>query len=314
MGDLSNSKIRQFVMENTKVDFLEAFPERDIENKRVFKEVKMSVCILGFTKRTTPATYKFSVRIHRDKYVDDNNEAMFISYDDIKTIDDTNLTIPLIYQRELPIFLKMTKGCTRLGEICKCYTGEIDISLDKKFITESSDKNLMLRVAQVQKYYITNEISQGSILYLKANEYLDENKGERSQHHNSRRIVMQGITGINEKWRLKMTMAEPPYFCANSVNYLMPDKTDDFDYYILGVLNSKLLNWYFAKSSTNSNVNGYEIDGLPIKMGTSVQQSRIIELVKELLVEKSDEKAREIDSIVYEIYDITQYEIPIIES
>ena len=47
MGDATNSKIRQFVMENTQVDFIEAFPERDIESKRVFKEVKMSVCILG---------------------------------------------------------------------------------------------------------------------------------------------------------------------------------------------------------------------------------------------------------------------------
>ena len=47
---------------------------------------------------------------------------------------------------------------------------------------------------------------------------------------------MQGITGVNEKWRLKMTMAQPPYFCANSVNYLIPDMTDDFDYFILGIL------------------------------------------------------------------------------
>lgn len=50
MGDATDSKIRQFVMENTQVDFIEAFPERDIESKRVFKEVKMSVCILGATK------------------------------------------------------------------------------------------------------------------------------------------------------------------------------------------------------------------------------------------------------------------------
>ena len=86
MGDATNSKIRQFVMENTQVDFIEAFPERDIESKRVFKEVKMSVCILGATKRKVPSSYKFSVRIHRDKYVDDNNEAMFISYDEIKAL------------------------------------------------------------------------------------------------------------------------------------------------------------------------------------------------------------------------------------
>lgn len=313
MGDATNSKIRQFVMENTQVDFIEAFPERDIESKRVFKEVKMSVCILGATKRKVPSSYKFSVRIHRDKYVDDNNEAMFISYDEIKAIDNKYLSIPLIRQHELSIFLKMTNECKRMSEISKCYTGEVDISLHSEFITNSSSDHSMLRGAQVQKYYITNDISQGDILFLKADGYLDKNKGEKSQHHNRRRIVMQGITGVNEKWRLKMTMAQPPYFCANSVNYLIPDMTDDFDYFILGILNSKLLNWYFAKLSTNSNVNGYEIDGLPIKMGTVEQRNEIIQLVGELLQSYDKIKVKEIDDIVYQIYGITEYEKPIIE-
>lgn len=313
MGDATNSKIRQFVMENTQVDFIEAFPERDIESKRVFKEVKMSVCILGATKGKMPSSYKFSVRIHRDKYVDDNNEAMFISYDEIRAIDNKYLSIPLIRQHELSIFLKMTNECKRMSEISKCYTGEVDISLHSEFITNSSSDHSMLRGAQVQKYYITNDISQGDILFLKADGYLDKNKGEKSQHHNRRRIVMQGITGVNEKWRLKMTMAQPPYFCANSVNYLIPDMTDDFDYFILGILNSKLLNWYFAKLSTNSNVNGYEIDGLPIKMGTIEQRNEIIQLVGELLQSYDEIKVKEIDDIVYQIYGITEYEKPIIE-
>jgi len=219
----------------------------------------------------------------------------------------------LIRQHELSIFLKMTNECKRMSEISKCYTGEIDISLHSEFITNSSSDHSMLRGAQVQKYYITNDISQGDILFLKADGYLDKNKGEKSQHHNRRRIVMQGITGVNEKWRLKMTMAQPPYFCANSVNYLIPDMTDDFDYFILGILNSKLLNWYFAKLSTNSNVNGYEIDGLPIKMGTVEQRNEIIQLVGELLQSYDEIKVKEIDDIVYQIYGITEYEKPIIE-
>ena len=110
-----------------------------------------------------------------------------------------------------------------------------------------------------------------------------------------------------------MTMANPPYFCANSVNYLLPPAADDLDYYLLGVLNSKLLNWYFAKQSTNSNVNGYEVDNLPIKEGTSEQREKIITLVKEVLNNPEPDKLQEIDKTVYEIYDITEYEIPIIE-
>ena len=315
MGDFTNAKIRQYVMENTKVDFIEAFPERDNENKRVFKEVKMSVCILGATKRRMNAEYKFPVRIHSDNFVDVNNEAMLISYKDVKNIDETYKAIPLIKKYELPIFLKMTDGCKRMSSFSKCYTGEVDISLDKKFITTSKSDSAMLRGAQVQKYYITNDISQGDILFLKEAGYLEKNTGVRSRHHETRRIVMQGITGINEKWRLKMTMAYPPYFCANSVNYLRPSTKGEFDYFILGILNSKLLNWYFAKLSTNSNVNGYEIDSLPIKLGTNEQQIRIKKLVHELLdsPNNNDDMLKEIDEIVYAIYGISENEIPIIE-
>ena len=110
-----------------------------------------------------------------------------------------------------------------------------------------------------------------------------------------------------------MTMANPPYYCANSVNYLLPPLEDDMDYYILGLLNSKLMNWYFTKQSTNSNVNGYEIDGLPIKEGTKEQKDKIVSFVKELLNNPKEEKEQLIDNIVYEIYSITEYEAPIIE-
>lgn len=314
MGDFTNAKIREYIMKNTKIDFIEAFPERDSENKRVFKEVKMSVCILGATKHKVNSSYKFNVRIHHDKYVDENNEAMLISFDDVREIDKEYYSIPLIKQHELSIFLKMTEDCKRMADYSKCYTGEIDISFDKEFITTNSNNDLMFRGAQVQKYFTTNDISQGDIMYLKADNYLHKNNGERSRHHEKRRIVMQGITGINEKWRLKMTMAYPPYFCANSVNYLMPSTENDFDYFILGLLNSKLLNWYFAKLSTNSNVNGYEIDGLPIKLGSKEQQDEIISLVKELLQELNEDKVKQIDEIVYSIYGITESESSVIES
>ena len=72
-----------------------------------------------------------------------------------------------------------------MSEISKCYTGEVDILLHSEFITNSSSDHSMLRGAQVQKYYITNDISQGDILFLKADGYLDKNKGEKSQHHNT---------------------------------------------------------------------------------------------------------------------------------
>ena len=50
MCDLSAASLRKYTINENKIDYLEAFPERDNENKRVFKSAKMSVCILGASK------------------------------------------------------------------------------------------------------------------------------------------------------------------------------------------------------------------------------------------------------------------------
>ena len=313
MGDAQNSIIRKFVLENARIDFLEAFPERDNTNKRVFKEVKMSVCILGMTKKKAESSFKFGVRVHQDKYVDDTNSTMYVSYDDIKVIDGDAYSIPVIKEHELPIFVKMNTDCKRVKSYTDCFEGECHMTNDKPYMTSSPNDARMLRGAQVQKYYITDDISQGDIFYLNEAGYLANHNGEKASHHERQRIVMQGITGINEKWRLKMTMIEPPCYCGNTVMYLLPPTEKDFNYFLLGVLNSKLLNWYYSKLSTNSHVNSYGIERLPIKTGTEEQRYKIISIVKEVINNPDTEKLQKIDDIVYSIYGLTEYEIPLVE-
>ena len=52
---------------------------------------------------------------------------------------------------------------------------------------------------------------------------------------------------------------------------------------------------------------------MPIKIGNEKQCNEIKTLVKALLEKEDDTKVRRIDDLVYEIYGITEYEVPIIE-
>ncbi|MDN0044159.1 Eco57I restriction-modification methylase domain-containing protein [Mediterraneibacter glycyrrhizinilyticus] len=312
MCDLSAYKLREFVLKKNRIDYLEAFPERDNENKRVFRSAKMSVCILGASKVEQSPDIGFPVRISRDKFVDLQSPQTMMCRNDIELIDSASLTIPLMSPEEFEILLKICTGSRRMFEISKCYTGEIDLSLNKKYVRLESTYSRMLRGAQVQKYYITDNISQGDILYLDKESYLQDNSSPKSRHHLNKRIVMQGITGVNERFRLKMALSESGEFCANSVNYLLIDDKDI--YYYLGLCNSHLLNWYFAKLSTNSNVNGYEVDNLPIKVIDGIEKEKISKLVKTLLKEPADsETERELNSIVYSIYGLNDAQIHIVE-
>ena len=316
MCDLSAYELRKYIFHNASVDYIEAFPERDSENKRVFRSAKMSVCILGSNKRIEAYTHPFKMRINDDRFVNTSYEQVQISPAEIEEIDSKALTIPLVNSKELEILVKMCHGSKRMKEYSKCYTGEIDLSLDKNYVRLDDSYHRMLRGAQVQQFYLTDNISQGDIFYLDSEMYLANVHTPRSQHYLNRRIVMQGITGVNERYRLKMTITREGVFCANSVNYLLPK--DNIEY-LLGLCNSHLLNWFFKKLSTNSNVNGYEVDNLPIKWPSLEQGQQLSEIVSKLLNKISEDNPHdinlenELNSCVYEIYGITQDEIAEIE-
>ncbi len=314
MCDLSAYELRKFLFENSVINYIEAFPERDNENKRVFKSAKMSVCILGSTKRKEVGV-PFKLRINDDKFVNESYERVDILPSEIEEIDAKALTIPLVNSQELAMLVKVCRNSKRMKDFSKCYTGEIDLSLDKKYVQLDKTYHRMLRGAQVQKFYLTDKISQGDVFYLDSDEYLANVHTPRSQHYLQRRIVMQGITGINEKYRLKMTLAEEGVFCANSVNYLLVENEAE---YILGLCNSHLLNWFFKKLSTNSNVNGYEVDNLPIKWPPKEYRTEIAEIVTKLLEageDAIDVKCMEerLNACVYKIYGLEEAEIEAIE-
>ena len=91
--------------------------------------------------------------------------------------------------------------------------------------------------------------------------------------------------------------------------------------YILALLNSSTLNFAFAKSSANSNVNGYEIDNLPIILTDEEQQACIVSLVDRILAAKRTDPEvdtsvleTEIDRAVYSLYDLTPEEVAIVEA
>ena len=133
------------------------------------------------------------------------------------------------------------------------------------------------------------------------------------------RIAMQGMTGANDKIRIVMALVPEGYYLANSCNYLFAPNGLNI-YALLGILNSKLINWFFRCFSTNSNVNGYEIDNLPIPTIDNATQLKLKELVTIIIKKKSinnhsdtSEEESMIDEIVYQLYKLSNDEIQIIE-
>lgn len=313
IGDLSITKLRRYILENTQILSIEAFPERDNPNKRVFEAVKMSVCILNLLK--SKGNKSFFIRINNDKFINKLLPKSFIDYEKIKILDKNNLNFPLTSSNETNLLVKIFKVSKRFEEIGKCNTGEIDMTFCKTAFSNNSRNATLLKGAIIDRYLLKTKMSQGEIVFIDEKKLLTIKKINSDLKKGSR-IVLQGITGVNEKNRLKMMIVKDTY-CANSLNYLTFKKQVNI-IYLLGLFNSKLLNFVFSKFSTNSNVNGYEVDNLPIVLPNNTQQKFLENLVDKIITKKEyfeDTAAEEqtIDIMVYKLYDLTYEEVKIVD-
>ena len=117
---------------------------------------------------------------------------------------------------------------------------------------------------------------------------------------------------------------ESAYF-GLSTNVIVK-KTDDYRLkYLLGILNSSLAKYWFYKHGKKRGI-GVDIGVnklriFPIKEADETQQDKIISIVDSILSSiklgeqrKTEKYEKELDNLVYKLYDLTPEEIAIIEN
>lgn len=314
LGDKQATNLRKYILENAQIINIESFPERDSKKKRVFESVKMSVCILII--RNASSNEEFVVNIWDDKYKSSGLTTCF-SKDDIKAIDSVDFVIPRVKKEYKSTVIQMiSKRSLKL----KCYEGELNVTFHKKMFTQNPSYPTILKGAAIQRFFYTLQMSQGQIEYLDENSYLSKfGNSNKAQHHNVERIAMQGMTGANDKLRIVMCIVPAGYYLGNSCNYILPHKDIDIKA-LLAILNSKAINWFFRCFSTNSNVNGYEVDNFPIPFVDLDRQKQLSALVdsiekKKALSVMSDisEEENKINDVVYSLFELSDKQIKIIE-
>lgn len=326
LGDNSAKLLREHFFNTQQIIHINSFPERDNTKKRVFEAVKMSVCIL-LSKRIEKRDYSFNLNVWESKNMDVGFSTKYLKSEILK-VYPTSFQIPMLDQNTKKLFIKVCNNYSKTSISCK--EGELNMTFHKKYFSDDSSKPKIIKGAAIQRYVITDNLSQGSVEYLNVKSYLKDYKSsKKSHHHQSQRIVMQGITGVDDKHRLIMTILPKGQFCANSCNYIIFKKGNYNIYFLLGLYNSYLLNWVFKKTSTNSNVNCYEIENLPIPtLNSSNCQlvlkitncvTKILETTKKEIVLKNSNQSKinklnsQVDQLVYKLYGLTTEEVEIIK-
>jgi hypothetical protein len=135
-----------------------------------------------------------------------------------------------------------------------------------------------------------------------------------------RSIFVQRTTAIEQPYRIIATIIDPREFdtqiaSENSVN-VFNCQDESFAFYILGILNSRLMDFYFRIFNSNTHVSSRELNSLPIIKVTTKQQQPLINLVSRIiLLKQSDNQSdtsqleAELNAIVFHLYGLTESEM-----
>jgi Alw26I/Eco31I/Esp3I family type II restriction m6 adenine DNA methyltransferase len=272
LADISCKQTRLAFLESVDALDVDAFPQKDNKNYRIFYEAKLSTTILTCAKREPSRNKpnpKISLRVFPRNSFMDNPKFAELTRSELSTLDPEVMPIPICEQKawELAQRLHRSNAVIRLGglEGITVTRGEINQTVYRKYITKDPNHMRLLKGVEVGPYRIHSTLSQGEL------EWFDVEKFRKSHDMPAqvsvRRIATQRITGVDEKKRVVATMAGPNWFFADSTNSVVVTEACTYaPEYILALLNSALFQWRFKISSTNNNVGTNELVGLPVRL------------------------------------------------
>jgi Alw26I/Eco31I/Esp3I family type II restriction m6 adenine DNA methyltransferase len=299
LGDSQARPLRTHMLAKTQLLSIEAFPQKDDSNNRIFEEAKLSTCVYILNKQEPSAP--FSLCIHPGKLILEVSPKVNLTKKDIESLDPHELSIPSMPgtdAKHVALGIALVKRCSdhRFSEVAASQQGEVNLTTHAPFLSELPVGQEVLRGANVDRYSFNEEPKQGTPVYLQVKEFLHGKKlDSKAFDHKYIRIGYQRGAAIDNWRRIIACVIKPNNFCSDTINYIVRPK-DDL-YYVLGLLNSQLFEWRFRLTSTNNHVNSYEVDSLPLrpfKLATSeIERKQLLGKAKKLYQEYLDNQKRD---------------------
>jgi hypothetical protein len=266
IGDDQAAGVRRALLEQTGLLAVEAFPQKDYPRNRVFPEAKLSTTI--FVTGSVAEGKKFLVRTNPGRFVVESSTTLMVSSAEILSFDEAGAVIPSCSQRDWDIIVRILGLPTikRLGVIAKSFQGEVNETNQRErgSVTSDTTDQLTIRGTNICMYAV-RDASQGEPVYLDVEEFLyGKRDSSKAFDYLQERVGFQRSSPQNNFRRIIAARIPKGNFCLDTISYVTESSCKINLDLVLALLNSALLDWYFRIVSTNSKVNEYQFDLLPV--------------------------------------------------
>ncbi|HPW66961.1 MAG TPA: TaqI-like C-terminal specificity domain-containing protein [Salinivirgaceae bacterium] len=190
-------------------------------------------------------------------------------------------------------------------------TGDNKRFLSKEITGTENWKKCASSAKNIKKYTID---WQGDYLNV-----CDDLAGLNNINYEQPKILIQYIRKLSMPIRLVCALdLNGEYYPLNNFSFVVSENGNSLKV-LLGILNSRLMNWYFTNSFVDYNIKPKYIEQLPLpaKVISSDLENKVTEIIslksRDKEIDTSDLESQ-IDQLVYQLYELTDEEIEIIEN
>ncbi len=178
--------------------------------------------------------------------------------------------------------------------------GELDLTAGRHHIVSADTGYPLVRGRNIGYYHLLSASEKEFV----AEKFVNTTKKKR--YIEQERIICQQIANMNKERRVTFALIPKNFVLGNSCNFIsVSENPYGIDIYtLLGLFNTRLINWLFKLTSSNNHVNNYEIDCFPIPV-EAPELKKISALAKMALEKPDDAVLAEIEQLAYQAYGIT---------
>lgn len=157
----------------------------------------------------------------------------------------------------------------------RVHQGEVNLTVHRDFITSESTRHPLVRGEHVHPFRLVHPAARGGRLDWVKDSYYRQGtgSGERGRPWEKPRIVLGRVVNMATPRRLKAAHAAAGVFLGDMTNFVSDLAVPES--YLIGLLNSGLLNWRIKITSTNNYLSAAEIENLPVprnRLATGVRE------------------------------------------
>ena len=269
--DRASTPLRAHLLRRGQLDQVVFFQE----SLQTFEGVGQGVLLLSAVQRSAPG--------HGVRVVDGaSGREERLEFEHLVALDPENLPLPLEGAAGVGLAARLRSlNPGELSELAEGRVGEVDQTVHRPFMRSAPASALLVRGAHLAPYRVELGLDQPEERWLDAEGFGAARGGGWREDVTRARVVQTGIVNLEAGRRLVAAEVPAGVYLGNSVNAWVPRPREELDEealraYLLGLLNSAPLEWRFRLTSSNHNVNLYEVRALPLpRLGRRLPAERL---------------------------------------